>query len=87
MTRRTHISLLATAALGTAFPAASKENPMFQQILEASQNEKKGITLYVKGQQIAGVVLKMSADTVEMRSREYSRIVVRIESIDAAALA
>jgi hypothetical protein len=32
-------------------------------------------------------VTKLSADTVEMRSRDYSRIVVRIESIDAAALA
>ena len=86
MTRRTHISLLAAAAMGTAFPAASKENNMFQQILEASQNEKKGIMLYVKGQQIAGVVVKLSADSIEMRSREYSRIVVRIDGIDAAAL-
>ena len=60
---------------------------MFQQILEASQNEKKGVTLYVKGHQIGGVVVKLSADTVEMRSREYSRIVVRVDAIDAAALA
>ena len=59
---------------------------MFQQILEASQNEKKGIMLYVKGHQIAGVVTKVSADSVELRSREYSRIVVRIDSVDAAAL-
>jgi hypothetical protein len=28
----------------------------------------------------------MAADTVELRSREFSRIVVRIDSIDAAAL-
>jgi hypothetical protein len=86
LTRRTHISLLA-AALGTVSPAAPKENAMFQQILEASQSEKKGVTLYVRGQQIGGMVTKLSGDTVEMRSREYSRIVVRIESIDAAALA
>jgi hypothetical protein len=87
VTRRTHISLLATAALGTAFPAAAKENGMFQQILEASQSEKKGIMLYVKGHQIGGVVVKISGDSVELRSREYSRIVVRVEAIDAAALA
>ena len=60
---------------------------MFQQILEASQNEKKGVTLYIKGHQIVGVVVKLSADTVEMRSREFSRIVVRVDAIDAAALA
>jgi len=59
---------------------------MFQQILEASQNDKKGITLYIKGHQIGGVVVKMAAETVELRSREFSRIVVRIDSIDAAAL-
>ena len=60
---------------------------MFQQILEASQNEKKGVNLYVKGQTIAGVVVKLTADTVEMRSREFSRIVVRLDAIDAAAMA
>jgi hypothetical protein len=74
-------------ALGNAFAAVSRENDMFQQILEASQNEKKGVMLYVKGHQIGGVVTKVSADNVELRSREYSRIVVKMESIDAAALA
>ena len=59
---------------------------MFQQILEASQNEKKGIMLYVKSQQISGVVTRVSNDSVELRSREYSRIVVRIDSIDAVAM-
>jgi hypothetical protein len=59
---------------------------MFRSILEASQNEKKGVTLYVKGQSIPGVVVKMDSESVEMRSREYSRIVVKIDSIDAAAL-
>jgi hypothetical protein len=57
-----------------------------RELLEASQNEKKGIMLYVKGQSIAGAVVKISADTVELRSREYSRIVVRIDAIDAAAM-
>lgn len=85
MTRRTHITLLA-AAVGTATLAAAKENNMFQQILEASQNEKKGINLYVKGQAIPGIVVKVTADTVEMRSREFSRIVVKLDAIDAAAM-
>jgi hypothetical protein len=61
--------------------------PCFSRFWKASQSEKKGVTLYVRGQQIGGMVTKLSGDTVEMRSREYSRIVVRIESIDAAALA
>jgi hypothetical protein len=54
LTRRTHISLL-SAVLGTVSPAAPKENAMFQQLLEASQTEKKGVTLYVRGQQIGDV--------------------------------
>ena len=59
---------------------------MFRSILEASQNEKKGLMLYVKGQAIPGLVVKIDADTVELRSREYSRIVVKIDAIDAAAM-
>ena len=57
-----------------------------REILEASQNEKKGVTLYIKGQSIGGGVVKVSGDTVELRSREYSRIVVRIDAIDAIAM-
>jgi hypothetical protein len=42
--------------------------------------------LWVKGQTIPGVVTKISADTVEMRSREYSRIVVKMDAVDAVAM-
>lgn len=59
---------------------------MFRSILEASLNQKKGLVLFVKGQAIPGMVVKIDAETVELRSREYGRIVVRIDSIDAAAM-
>ena len=59
---------------------------MLQEILQSSQNDKKGVMVYVKGQGIAGIVTRMAEGFVEMRSREYSRIVVRIDSIDAVAL-
>jgi hypothetical protein len=59
---------------------------MFRSILEASQNEKKGVMLYVKGQAVPGVVVKIDAESVEMKSREYSRIVVRLDSLDAVAM-
>jgi hypothetical protein len=85
-TRRTAIAVLA-ASFAVGLPAAAKEREMLKSILEASQNEKKGVTLYVRGQAIPGIVVKVDADTVEMRSREYSRIVVRLDSIDAAAMA
>ena len=86
MTRRTHLTLLAAAAAGSAVTAIAKDNTMFQQVLEASLNEKKGVVLYVKGQSIPGVVTKINSDNVELRSREYSRIVVKLESIDAVAM-
>ena len=60
---------------------------MFRSILESSQNEKKGVTLYVKGQAVPGLVVKIESDHVELRSREFSRIVVRLDSIDAASMA
>jgi hypothetical protein len=63
-----------------------KDNDAMRELLETALNEKKGVMLYVKGQTIVGAVVKINSDTVEMRSREYSRIVVRIESIDAVAM-
>ena len=85
MTRRTHLGLLAALA---AVPAArGKENDIMRELLETSQNEKKGVSVYVKGQAIPGVVVKIVGDHVEMRSREFSRIVVKIDSIDAVAMA
>jgi len=86
MTRRTNIALLATA-FAASMPAAGKENDIMRELLEAGQNDKKGLMLYVKGQSIAGIVVKIAGDVVELRSREYSRIAVRIESIDAVAMA
>jgi len=84
MTRRTHLALLAAAVAGTAI--AKDNSSMFQQVLEASLAEKKGVMIYVKGQSIPGIVTKINADSVELRSREYSRIVVKLESIDAVAM-
>jgi hypothetical protein len=85
MTRRTCFTVVA-ATLAANSILQGKENDTMRELLEASQNEKKGIMLYVKGQSIGGIVVKVAADTVELRSREYSRIVVRIDAIDAAAM-
>ena len=84
MNRRTSLKIIVAAA--AAVPAIGGSTSMFRSILEASQNEKKGLMLYVKGQAIPGMVVKLDAESVEMRSREYSRIVVKIDSIDAAAM-
>lgn len=85
-TRRTALVILG-ASIATGLPAIGKETEMLRTILEVSQNEKKGVTLYVRGQAIPGIVVKIDGDTVEMRSREYSRIAVKMDAIDGAAMA
>ena len=74
------------AALAATSTLTGKENEGMRELFEISLNEKKGLMLYVKGQSIGGTVVKIGADTIELRNREYSRIIVRIESIDAAAM-
>jgi hypothetical protein len=74
-------------AAAAAVPAIGGNTSMFRSILEASQSEKKGLMLWVRGQSIAGLVVKIDAESVELRSREYGRIVVRLESLDAVAMA
>jgi hypothetical protein len=85
MDRRSSIKLIVAAA--AAVPAIGGSTPMFRSILEASQNEKKGLMLWVRGQSIPGLVTKIDAESVELRSREYGRIVVRLDSLDAVAMA
>ena len=59
----------------------------FDEIFKQSMNEKKGVTVYIGGQTIPGVVIKVNGgDTVEMRNREVSRIIVRIDRIDAVTI-
>ena len=85
MTRRTHITLLATAMTAGSC-VFGKDNDKMRELFEASQKDKKGLMLYVKGQAIPGVVVSISENSIEMKSREYSRIVVKIDSIDAVAM-
>jgi len=74
------------AALAANTTLTGKENEGMRELFEISLNDKKGLMLYVKGQSIGGTVVKIGTDTVELRNREYSRIIVRIESIDAVAM-
>jgi hypothetical protein len=85
MTRRTCLSTVAGAV--AAAPAVfGGEGTTMRELLEASQSEKKGVTLYLKGQSLGGVVVRITGDLVEMRNREFGRIVVRMDAIDAAAM-
>ena len=56
-----------------------------QELFAQSQKEKRGLTFYVKGQAIPGVVTKVGNESVEVRNQQHGRIVIRIDSIDAVA--
>src|SRR5262249_45066559 len=60
----------------------------FQELLELSQRDKKGLTFYVNGQTIPGVVTKIlgSGGEIEVRNQLSGRIILRLDRIDAIAL-
>jgi hypothetical protein len=95
LSRRDALRAAGAAAALPALSAASQISnterntimSSYQELFEASQKEKKGLTLFVGGQQVVGVVVRVvGSEAVEMTSRTYSRMVVRIDRIDAAAL-
>lgn len=61
---------------------------LFNELIEWSQKEKRGLTIFVKGQTVAGIVVKViGAEAIEVRSQTYSRVVIRLDAIDAMAAA
>jgi hypothetical protein len=57
-----------------------------QELFELSQKQKKGLTFYIGGQCLGGVVTKIGDELVEVRNQEYDRILIRIASVDAVAM-
>lgn len=86
MNRRNLLPALALFAGAAATVRAADGNPLLD-LLAASAKEKKGVTLYVHGQQISLVVTSVGLEFVEGRNQAQSRIVVRITEISAAAMA
>ena len=74
--------LAALAVPGTAL--AGPQDP-FQEMLLASLNERKGVLIYIAGQSVPGRVTRVEAETVELTSQQFGRIVVRRDRIDAVA--
>ncbi len=59
---------------------------LFSELIEWSQKEKRGLTLFIKGQTVAGVVVKViGTEAIELKSQMYSRLIVRLDSIDCMA--
>lgn len=81
------IALLLSTNFLSSVAAQSKVTESFRELLDRSEKEKKGLTFYVRGQTISGVVVKViGSEAVEIRNREFSRIIIRLESIDGVAI-
>jgi hypothetical protein len=82
--------LLLTAIVNFDYPIAAAQTQLaqnYRELLDRSEKEKKGLTFYIKGQTISGVVLRViGADAVEVRNQTFSRIIIRLDSIDALAI-
>ena len=59
----------------------------YQELFELSQQNKKGLNFYVNGQTIPGIVTHAAADFVEVKNQQFGRIVIRVDRIDAVAMA
>lgn len=74
--------------IGVTASAQSETNSqVYQQLIEQSQKEKKGLTFFINGQTIAGIVTKtIGSDAVEVRNQTFSRIIIRLDQVDALAI-
>lgn len=80
------VAMLTLGVLAPGVAGAAEAQKGIEQALSAAQAEKKGITLYVQGQQIGGGVVRIEAGQwVEMRSQQYGKITVRLDRIDGVA--
>jgi hypothetical protein len=87
MTRRTTFTALAAAAATTlATTARAADGDAITDILKASAAEKKGVNVYVNGQTIGMLVTSLDTQYVQGRSQQFSRIVVRLSSIEAVTM-
>jgi len=81
------VTLLILSFYTPIAPAQSQITQSFRELLERSEKDKKGLTFYVKGQTISGIVVKIiGTDAVEVRNQTFSRSIIRLDSIDALAI-
>lgn len=53
--------------------------------LKNALESKRSVVVYVNGQTLAGLVVRMDEHTVLLKNREYNEILVRLDRIDAIA--
>lgn len=84
--RRLAVCLLGLTMAAASMPAAANDAHPYKELLETSLKEKKGLVFYIKGQAIPGAVTRLIGESaVEVKNREYGRIIIRLDRVDAVA--
>ena len=78
-------SIVSVGSAGAAETTAPSEKDPLRAALAESKDKSRGVTIYSHGSSIALVVTSMDDRYVIGRSQQATRIVVRIEHIDAVA--
>jgi len=59
----------------------------FRDIIERSQKEKRGLTVYFNGQILTGIVKQIIEDkAIELVSQHYHLAIVRLDKIEAMSV-
>ena len=75
------------AALASPPARAAETARAFEQLLSAAQQDKRGVSMNVSGQVVAGAVVRIEpGQWVELRNQQYGRIIVRLDRVDSVAM-
>ena len=78
--------LALTLVTGAGLAGAADAVKGIEQALATAQQDKRGVTLHVAGQVVAGAVTRIEpGQWVELRNQQFGKIVVRLDRIDAVA--
>ena len=60
---------------------------LFKELLERSRDEKRGLTVYLSGQTLIGIVTRIiGEEAIELTSQQFHRAIVRLEKIEAMSV-
>ena len=59
---------------------------IYRELIEKSQSENRGLTFYVNGQEIPGLVVSVQTACIVVRNQTHDQIVIPFDKIDAVAL-
>ena len=60
---------------------------LFKELIELSYKEKRGLTIFIKGQTIAGIVIQIiGLEAIEVRNQTFTKVIIRLDAVDAMAI-